>query len=132
MTARAVHYWATEADDQTDSPTDALTAVVVNTDTDLVVVTDNVDSGENPMRDDEVLIVGYDSNDQFNVSGDEPRVTMSYFESILTTEDNDDTTDEMPSTLTFELEEDPEEEVNRLTITNGKPPVTPGPCVVAS
>ena len=129
-----VHYWATEADDQTDSPTTALTAVVVNTDANLVVVTNNVD-GTSPLRENRVLIVGYDSNDQFNATGDDGRVTMSYFESILTTEDNDDTVgdaDPSPSLLTFELKKDPEEEVNRLTITNGRAPVTPGPCVVAS
>ena len=127
-----VHYWATEADDQSVGTT-ALTAVVVSTDTNSVVVTDNVD-GEEVAPDDMVLIVTYDSNDQFNVSNatGAARVTMSYFESVLTADgsDNDDTTDEFASMLTFDLEEDPEEEVNTFTITNGRLPTTPGPCVI--
>jgi hypothetical protein len=131
LTAMAVHYWATEADDRNDSPTDALTAVVVDTDSNLVVVTDNADSDTAPEADDEVLIVIYDSNDQFNTTS--ARVTMSYFEDTL--DDVNDDADEdgdvdERSLLTFELEEDPEDGVNRITNTNGANPSAPGRCVV--
>jgi hypothetical protein len=129
LTAMAVHYWATEADDRNDSPTDALTAVVVDTDSNLVVVTDNADSDTAPEADDEVLIVIYDSNDQFNTTS--ARVTMSYFEDTLEDEDDADTADvDERSLLTFELEEDPEDGVNRITNTNGANPSAPGRCVV--
>ena len=132
LDAMAVHYWATEADDRNDSPIDALTAVVVDTDSNLVVVTDNADSDDPPAVDDEVLIVIYDSNDQFNTTS--ARVTMSYFEDTLddTNDDADETGDvDERSLLTFELEEDPEDGVNRITNTNGDNPSAPGRCVVA-
>jgi hypothetical protein len=131
LRAEAVHYWATEANNRTDSPTEALTAVVVDTDANLVVVTDNKDGEEEPMMDDKVQIVIYDSNDQFNTMSD--RVTMSYFESTLTDKDDADTIDtDERSLLTFELQEDPEDEVNRITNTNGANPSAPGRCVVVS
>ena len=130
LSAMAVHYWATEADDRNDSETVALRAVVVDTDSDLVVVTDNADSTTTPADDDEVLIVIYDSNDQFNTTS--ARVTMSYFEDTLEDEDDADTVDvDERSSLTFELEEDPEDGVNRITNTTGDNPSAPGRCVVA-
>jgi hypothetical protein len=150
LEAKAVHYWAMVADDG-DTVTDAneaLTAVAVDTGSNLVVVTnaspasaetDGAADDYTPVRDDfdaaignVVLIVVYDSNDQFN-TGDDSRVTMSFFESTL--DDNHRYRPGAPnllprSQLTFELDEDPEDGVNRLTNTNGASP-TQVSCVVA-
>ena len=161
LTAKAIHYWATVADDGdtvADDSTDPLTAVAVDTDKDLVVVTSNSPAsgegdGDEPNPEDAdtaytavtdeftaamgdmVLIVVYDSNDQFNTSGGETtsRVTMSFFESTL--DDNHRyrpgaPNDDPRSLLTFELDKDPEDGVNRITNSNGAVP-TQVSCVVA-
>ena len=151
LEAKAVHYWAMVADDgdTVEAAADSLTAVAVDTGSNLVVVTNaspaspetdgaaaddymSVRSDFTAAEANVVLIVVYDSNDQFN-TGDDSRVTMSFFESTL--DDNHRYRPGAPnllprSQLTFELDEDPEDGVNRLTNTNGASP-TRVSCVVA-
>ena len=154
LETKVAHYWATVADDRDNSDV-PLTAVVVDTDRNLVVGTDNSPASSETTEEDylavkgdfaadpesdRVLIVVYDSNDQFNtgpITTENPegafRVTMSFFESQL-----DDTHRYLPgrpnnfprSQLAFELDEDPEDGVNRITNINGDEPEQLS-CVVA-
>ena len=83
------HYWAMEADD--DSEIDGDTVVVIDTDANIVVVTDQT-TAASYADDNTVFIVMYDGNDQFTVgmSNAADAVTMSVFESSLEDGSNED------------------------------------------
>jgi hypothetical protein len=113
-TITAMHFWAVEADDDSEITGD--TVVAIDTDSNMLVVRNG--------STNTVWIVNYDSNDQFSVgSGDDPgAVTASVFESTLADGSDDEVA---ASTLNVAMAEDPGDGVNKLTNTNGTVPDAP-------
>ena len=103
------HYWAVEADTGDTIASD--TVVVIDTDSNLVVVRDETSHT--------VWIVNYDGNDQFtDTTG---AVTMSGFEASLM-DGSEDGGDATATLLTASLAADPGDGVNTVENTNGRGP----------